>query len=469
MEYTPLKFRENALKALKDENLRRNLNRAINHTLSKRAIVVSELPDWENLRQIAHDIKKHTIENLDYYLELFEKNATENGIKVLWAKDATEARAYVLDIAKKSNAKLCVKSKSMVTEEIGLREFLEENGIETIETDLGEFIVQLAGEMPSHITAPAMHKSRDEIGKLFAEKLNVEMTKEPEELTAIARKFLREKFLKADIGISGANFLVAETGSIVIVENEGNAGLSTTLPKIHIAITGIEKVIPRLIDLTIFFKILGRSATAQKFTSYVSIINSPRRQKQDSPDEIYVILLDNGRTEMLKSEKLKQALYCIKCGACMLACPIYQRVGGHAYGSIYPGPIGSVLTPAQTSLKEAQILPFASSLCGRCHEICPVKIEIHHILIWLRHEVVKSGFASKFESLLFKLWLMGMKNIKLYKFGSKFLRILSRLGIKPEIKNWSNSWSFPQFAPRSFKEIWEKELKDSDEPKRANT
>ncbi len=468
MRYTPLKFKESAIKALKDENLRRNLNRAINHTLSRRAIVVSELSDWENLRQIAHDIKKHTIENLDYYLELFEKNATENGIKVLWARDATEARGYVLDIAKKSNAKLCVKSKSMVTEEIGLREFLEENGIETIETDLGEFIVQLAGEMPSHITAPAMHKSRDEIGKLFAEKLGVEMTKEPEELTAIARKFLREKFLKADIGISGANFLVAETGSIVIVENEGNAGLSTTLPKIHIAITGVEKVIPRLIDLTVFFKILGRSATAQKFTSYVSIINSPRGGKQDSPDEIYVILVDNGRTEMLKSEKLKQALYCIKCGACMLACPIYQRVGGHVYGSIYPGPIGSVLTPAQVGFKEAKTLPFASSLCGRCYEICPVKIEIHHILLWLRHEIVESGFSSKFESLIFKLWLIGMKNIKVYRFISKLLRILSRLGIKPEVKSWSKTRSFPQFAPKSFKEIWEKELNGSNERKRPN-
>lgn len=467
MEYTPLKFKENAIKALEDESLRRNLNRAISHTLSRRAIVVSELPDWENLRQIAHDIKKHTIENLEYYLELFEKKATENGIKVLWAGDATEARAYVLEIAKKSKAKLCVKSKSMVTEEIGLREFLEKNDIETVETDLGEFIVQLAGEMPSHITAPAMHKSRDEIGKLFAEKLGVEMTKEPEKLTAIAREFLREKFLKADIGISGANFLVAETGSIVIVENEGNAGLSTTLPKIHIVVTGIEKVIPRLIDLTVFFKILGRSATAQKFTSYVSIINLPR--KQDSHGEIYVILLDNGRTEMLKSEKLKQALYCIKCGACMLACPIYQRVGGHAYGSIYPGPIGSILTPMQIGFNEAQTLPFASSLCGRCYEICPVKIEIHHILVWLRHKVVELGFVSKFEKLIFKLWFMGMKNVKVYRFGSKLLRILSRLGIKLEFKSWSNTRSFPQLAPRSFKEIWEKEIiKNSNEHKRTD-
>ncbi len=460
MKYTPLKFKENAIKAIKNESLRKNLNRAIQHTLSKRIEVVSELSDWEQLRQTAHDIKKHTIENLAYYLELFESKATENGIKVLWAKDTNEARNFVLEIAQKSKAKLCVKSKSMVTEEIELREFLEKNGIETIETDLGEFIVQLAGEMPSHITAPAMHKSRDEIGKLFAEKLGVELTNEPKELTTIARNFLRDKFLKADIGISGANFLIAETGSIVIVENEGNAGLTTTLPKVHIAIAGIEKVIPRLIDLTIFLKILGRSATAQRFTSYVSIINSPRKQKPDSPDEIYVILLDNGRTEMLKFEKLKQALYCIKCGACMLACPVYQRVGGHAYGSVYPGPIGSVSTLIQVGFNKAKILPFASSLCGKCYEICPVKIEIHHILLWLRNRTVENGFTSKFEKLIFKLWLIGMKNIRIYKFGAQFLRLLSKIGIKPKVKNWSKTRAFPNLAPRSFKEIWEKEIKN---------
>ncbi|CUS77392.1 L-lactate dehydrogenase complex protein LldF [Candidatus Kryptonium thompsonii] len=461
MNYTPLKFKENALKALRNTNLRKNLTRAISHTLSKRVEVVSELPNWEDLRQRAHDIKKHTIENLSHYLELFEKRATENGIKVLRAKDASEAKNYVLQIARKINAKLCVKSKSMVTEEIGLREFLEENGIETVETDLGEFIVQLAGEMPSHITAPAMHKSRDEIGKLFSEKLGVEYTNEPEKLTSIAREFLRHKFLNADLGISGANFLIAETGSVVIVENEGNAGLSTTLPKIHIVITGIEKVIPRLADLTVFFKILGRSATAQRFTSYVSIINAPKKSKPDSPEEIYVILLDNGRTNLLKSEKLKQALYCIKCGACMLACPIYQRVGGHAYGSIYLGPIGSVLTPAQFGLDKATPLPFASSLCGKCYEICPVKIEIPHLLVWLRSQAVNSGFTSRFEKLIFKLWLIGMKNHKLYKFGSKFLRYFYKLGIKPKFKKWSSERAFPELAEKSFKEIWEK-LKETE-------
>jgi len=454
LNYTPSKFKENALKALANENLRKNLTKAISHTLSKRAEVVSELPNWEELRQKAHDIKKHAIENLAYYLEMFETKATENGIKVLWAKDADEARTYVVEIAKKINAKLCVKSKSMVTEEIGLREFLETNGIETVETDLGEFIVQLADEMPSHITAPAMHKSRDEIGKLFTDKLGVDFTNEPEELTKIARKFLRKKFLNADLGISGANFLVAETGSIVIVENEGNAGLSTTLPKVHIAIAGIEKIIPRLIDLTVFFKILGRSATAQRFTSYVSIINAPRKNKLDSPEEVYVILLDNGRSDLLRYEKLKQALYCIKCGACMLACPVYQRVGGHPYGSIYPGPIGSVITPAQLKLNNSYILPFASSLCGKCYEICPVKIEIHHLLLWLRHRAVESGFSPWIEKLIFKLWFIGMRSHKLYEFGSKLLRYIRKLGIKPKFKNWSNGRVFPELAPKSFKEIW---------------
>ncbi|MCX7761204.1 MAG: LutB/LldF family L-lactate oxidation iron-sulfur protein [Candidatus Kryptonium sp.] len=451
------KFKENVSRALTNQTLRKNLNRAITHTLSKRIEVVSELTNWEELREKAHNIRKHTIENLAYYLENFEKKATENGIKILWAKDAAEARSYVIDIARRINAKLCVKSKSMVTEEIGLREFLEEKGIETVETDLGEFIVQLANEMPSHITAPAMHKSRDEIGELFAEKLGVDFTNEPENLTKIARRFLREKFLNADLGISGANFLVAETGSIVIVENEGNAGLSTTLPKVHIVIAGIEKVIPRLVDLTIFFKILGRSATAQRFTSYVSIINAPRNKKPDSPEEIYVILVDNGRTNLLRSEKLKQALYCIKCGACMLACPIYQRVGGHAYGSIYPGPIGSVLTPVQFAFDEALILPFASSLCGKCHEICPVKIEIHHLLLWLRHKAVEQDFSPWIEKLIFKLWLIGMKNHKLYEFGAKILRYIRKIGIKPELKNWSKWRTFPEIAPKSFREIWRRQ------------
>lgn len=454
LNYTPSKFKENALKALANDNLRRNLTKAIFHTLSKRIEVVSELPDWEELRQKAHDIKKHTIENLAYYLEMFENKATANGVKVLWAKDAVEAKSYVIEIAKKINAKLCVKSKSMVTEEIGLREFLEANGIETVETDLGEFIVQLADEMPSHITAPAMHKSKDEIGKLFADKIGVDFTNEPEELTKIARKFLRQKFLNADLGISGANFLVAETGSIVIVENEGNAGLSTTLPKVHIAIAGIEKIIPRLVDLSVFFKILGRSATAQRFTSYVSIINSPRKNKPDSPDEVYVILIDNGRSDLLKHEKLKQALYCIKCGACMLACPIYQRVGGHAYGSIYPGPIGSVITPAQLKFKNSHILPFASSLCGKCYEICPVKIEIHHLLLWLRHKAVESDFSPFIEKFIFKFWFIVMKNHKFYEFGSKLLRYITKLGIKPKIKNWSKERVFPELAPKSFREIW---------------
>ncbi len=454
MNYIPSKFRNNAVKALLNVNLRKNLTRAISHTLSKRVEVVSELPDWENLRQKAHEIKKHTIENLAYYLDLFEERATKNGVKIFRAKDSIEAKNYVLQIARKINARLCVKSKSMVTEEIGLREFLEENGIETVETDLGEFIVQLAGEMPSHITAPAMHKSRDEIGKLFSEKLGVKFTNEPEKLTNIAREFLRHKFLNADLGISGANFLIAETGSIVIVENEGNAGLSTTIPKVHIAITGIEKVIPRLSDLTVFFKILGRSATAQRFTSYVSIINSPKKNKPDSPEEIYVILLDNGRTNLLKSERLKQALYCIKCGACMLTCPVYQRVGGHTYGSIYPGPIGSVLTPAQLGLRDALLLPFASSLCGKCFEICPVKIEIHHLLLQLRAQAVDLGFASWLEKLIFKLWFIVMRNYKLYTSASKFLRYLLKLGIKPKVKSWSKERIFPELAPKSFKEIW---------------
>jgi L-lactate dehydrogenase complex protein LldF len=459
MKHTPEKFKDNVIEAIKDIKLRENLKRAINHSLSRRAEVIAELPNWEELRDEAYRIKKRTIENLNYYLDKFEDNARRNGIKVLRARTDEDARRYVLEIAKRNNVKLCVKSKSMVTEEINLREFLEDNGIEVVETDLGEFIIQLAGEMPSHITAPAMHKSREEIGRLFAKRFKIEYTSSPEKLTKIARQILRDKFLEADLGISGANFLIAETGSMVIVENEGNAGLSTTLPKIHIAITGIEKVIPKLMDLTVFFKILGRSATAQRFTSYVSIINSPRNGKPDSPEEIYLILLDNGRMDILKSEKFREVLYCIKCGACMLACPVYQKIGGHAYGTIYPGPVGSVLTPLQRGLKSTRYLPYASSLCGRCSEICPVKIDIHHMLLWLRHQITKSGNSPRLEKFIFKLWLIIMKNPKIYNLTSEFTRFIMKLGFKPKITGWSNHREFPKLARKPFRRIWRDILK----------
>jgi L-lactate dehydrogenase complex protein LldF len=334
---SPKYFKENVRNSCRDAKLRAIVKKATTHSLLKRQEVVDEVDNWEGLRQQGYEIRKEAVNNLERYLSEFQKSAEKNSIRIFHAKNAKDAKDFVIKILKDENAKLVVKSKSMVTEELHLNDAILQNGIEAVETDLGEYIVQLAGETPSHITAPALHKSREEIGKLFSEKLGLKYTSDPAELTQYARTFLRKKFFKADVGISGANFLVAETGTIVLVENEGNARLSTTLPKIHIVVTGIEKVVPTLQDAAVLLKLLPRSATGQKATSYVSFINSTRRPGElDGPEKIYVVLLDNGRKEIQGKPEAIESLYCIKCGACMNVCPVYQTVSGHAYGSVYP-------------------------------------------------------------------------------------------------------------------------------------
>ncbi len=459
MQVTTEKFKSKAAEKTKDLVARQRFRGATHHAVQSRNRAVEDILNWESLREAAHRIKEFSIGHLADLLEEFERKATANGIKVYWAETDKEACNYVLDLARRNRASLIVKSKSMATEEIRLGHFLEEHGIESVETDLGEFIVQLGGEGPSHIVTPAIHRNRDDIGKLFAERLGVPYSSDPEHLTGVAHDFLREKFLNAQIGISGSNFAIAETGDFVIIENEGNARLTTTLPRVHVAVIGIEKVIPRLEDLPTFLSILPRSGTGQKITSYVSVIHSPRHDGEiDGPEEVHVILLDNGRSEILADPKMREVLYCIRCGACLNVCPVYQTVGGHSYGSVYSGPIGSALTPVLTSLEKAKDLPFASSLCGRCSEVCPVKIDIHHLLLWLRRKSVQERLSSSAERLLMQTWCMIMRSPALYRFSSKMVRlllpVLSRKNSSLPVPGWSKTRDFPPLAPKSFKDLW---------------
>ncbi len=452
-------FHEAASKAVADARLRQAYRHATGIALEKRAQRLQSIPEWETLREQAQQIKLATLNHLDRHLSELEKNAVAHGIKVAWAKDSKEACHYILAVARRIQAKTIVKAKSMVSEEIGLNHFLEQNLHPVFETDLGEYIVQLAGETPSHLTAPALHKTRQDIGRLFAEKLGIEYTDDPAQLTAAARRILRGIFLKADLGISGVNFAAADTGTLTIIENEGNARFCTTRPKIHIALMGIEKVIPHLKDLPVFLRLLPANATGQKITSYVSLIHSPRQSMDpDGPEEVHLLLLDNGRTRLLADPHLRQSLACIRCGACLNVCPVYQRIGGHSYGTVYPGPIGAVISPTLLGFEKAGILPFASSLCGACSDICPVKIDLHHLLLWQRHQAIQQETGWKIEPWLVKLFECGAEDPLLYRFGSWLLRRF--LSFRPShtlpVPGWSVSRDFPAPADKSFRELWRK-------------
>ncbi|HVN78246.1 MAG TPA: LutB/LldF family L-lactate oxidation iron-sulfur protein [Terriglobia bacterium] len=468
MDLTPRHFKTYAKKNLKNSQLRKAYQFATAHALLKRKEQVRTIPEWEELRNKAHELKKEVIEHLGAYLEQLENRVTTNGGTVFWASDGREASDYILGLAQKFRVKTIVKSKSMTTEEMKLGPLLEKANIEVVETDLGEYIVQLAREMPSHITAPALHKTREEIGRLFAARLGIPYTSVPEELCTVARRILRQKFLVAEMGISGVNFAIAETGTIVVVENEGNARLSIGMPKIHVAVMGLEKVIPRLADLPVFLKLLPASSTGQRLTSYVSLVNSPRRPGElDGPEEFHLVILDNGRSEILANPMMRESLYCIRCGACLNTCPVYQRVGGHSYGSVYSGPIGAVLTPLYQGMEVAQDLPYASSLCGACSEICPVKINIHHLLLWLRSQVVKEDCSPWRERAMMKLFLMGMQDSFIYRMGSNLIRAAMRVSGKRDmalpVPGWTEARDFPPLAKKTFKQLWkdlEKEAQD---------
>jgi len=420
--------------------------------------------NWEPGRQSARGRKWEAINHLDRYLEDFERNASERGTVVHWAVDGAQARALILDLCRKHQVRRVVKSKSMITEEIHLNDFLETHGILPVETDLGEYIVQLRCEHPYHIVTPAMHLTRDDVDQTFHEKLGTPRGSVPAELAGIARRVLRQKYLEADMGITGANFLVADTGMVVITENEGNARLCSSLPPLHVAIVGIEKVIPRLDDLALFLPILAVAGTGQQITCYNTMIGGPRGQGEpDGPVEFHVILLDNGRTELLADTEQREALHCIRCGACLNACPVFRNIGGHAYGTTYQGPIGSVITPHLRGLQEWQHLSSASSLCGACSDVCPVGIGLHHHLLRNRRNAARGGARTWREAVIFRLWAVVMQNEDLYRFLGHVLRTGQRLlrgaGLEGSFLDpawrWSRGRSPPHMPAQTFREWWE--------------
>ena len=421
-----------------------------------RAVAADQLPDYQDLRTRAATIKRHTLDFLDVYLMQFESAVNGNGGKVIWASTAEEASEFILQLAKDRKADLIVKSKSMTSEEIHLNERLAEQQIEAVETDLGEYILQLAGQRPFHIVAPAIHMTREDVADLFTEKLGIERDTVIENQAMTARRVLREKFLSAGIGITGANFLVADSGGVVIVENEGNARLTHSAPKIHVAIAGIEKLIPRARDMAVFLDLLGRSASGQALTSYTSIVNGPRRNGElDGPEEFYVVLLDCGRTKLLEDPAQREALQCIRCGACLNACPVYRKIGGHNYPWVYSGPIGKVITPRFQSPDAHPWLPFASSLCGACAEVCPVKIDIPTLLLKLRKEVVQADPA---DQKMFSAWAWLMTRPAMYALAAKVGRLFMGFNVGP-LAAWRSQRDFPEPPRKSFRALWKERQK----------
>ena len=411
-----------------------------------------QFTDVHLARERAKNIKWRAIETLDQQLENFELNFTKRGGKVIWAEDAAQAIEEVLKICKEKNCKKLVKSKSMVTEEVHLNSTLEKNGIESVETDLGEYIQQLDGEAPYHIVTPAMHKNKEDVAKLFHEKLGTPINLTPEQLTLVARDILREKYVEAEIGLTGANFIISDIGAIAITENEGNARLTCAYPKTHIVIVGIEKVIPSLTDLGLFWPLLSTFGTGQKVTVYNTIVTGPKQPNEiDGPEEMYVILLDNGRTNILENPKQRESLYCIRCGACLNACPIYKNIGGHAYGATYSGPIGSVITPNLQGMDDFKHLSYASSLCGACTEVCAVKINLHELLLDNRQESVKQGMNSFAEKAAWKLWKIASLNRKMMNLGNGNLKNKVVNGL---FKGWKENRSDLEFSKKTFNEMW---------------
>ena len=425
----------------------------------------SRFADWEAARDRCAQIKAEALSKLDQYLIQFEEAVRLRGGHVFWAANSEEARNYVLEVAKKNNIRTVIKSKSMVTEEIHLNPLLEEHGIQVCETDLGEYIVQLRNEPPYHIVTPAMHLNRSDIAQLFQEKIGGVNTDDPPKLVALARRTLRKAFFAGEMGISGANFLVADAGMIALNTNEGNGRLCTSLPRIHIAMAGIEKIIPRLQDLATLWPVLATAGTGQQLTTYCTLIGGARREDEvDGPEQFHVVLLDNGRTELLADTEQRDVLRCIRCGACLNACPIFRNVGGHTYGTTYQGPIGSVLTPHLRGLKEFNHLSFASSLCGACTEICPVRIDLHHHLLQNRRNAVNSGNRPWTERLAFRLWrwvMLGPRRFRVFGWlGRKLMKAVNALGLSgtrlDPMYKWTTYRAAPDVPGQSFREMWKR-------------
>jgi len=435
--------------------------RKINFNIARYNAVVpigkQQFTQLESAREKAKNTKWRAIETLDKQLESFETAITQRGAKVSWAETTEDALDEVLKICVAKNCSTIVKSKSMVTEEIHLNKFLQKNNIESIETDLGEYIQQLDGEAPYHIVTPAMHKSKEDVAKLFEEKLGTASGLTPTQLTQVAREKLREKYTQAEIGITGANFIIADIGGIALTENEGNGRLSCAWPKTHIVIVGIEKVIPSLTDLGLFWPLLATYGTGQTITVYNSIITGPRQNwESDGPEEMYIILLDNGRTDILANPKARESLYCIRCGACLNACPVYKNIGGHTYDTTYSGPIGSVITPHLKEMNDWKHLSYASSLCGNCTEVCAVKINLHELLLENRKEAVDEKHSSLGERIAWKLWKKAMLNRKLMNVANGKIKSLVVNGL---VKGWKKNRSNLHFPQQSFNQQWQQQKK----------
>lgn len=456
-------FPDAAKKLIRNTQLRHNVRHATDVIRRKRAKAVAELPDWEQLRTAAHEIKEHTLRHLDFYLEQFEQNCTLAGGIVHWARDADEANQIVVNIVKRHKASEVIKVKTMTSDEINLNTALETAGIDPIETDLADLIVQLGEDKPSHIVVPALHRNKMEVRQIFLEKMKLEeLGEEPHDLAEAARHYLRDKFLNGKVGISGVNFAIAETGAVAIVESEGNGRMCVTLPSVLISLVGIEKVIPTFDDLEVFLQLLPRSATGERMNPYNSIWTGVTAG--DGPQEFHVVLIDNGRTNVLADEKSRETLDCIRCGACLNACPVYQQTGGHAYGSIYGGPIGAILTPQLQNMKHSQSLPYASSLCGACYDVCPVKINIPEILVHLRGKAVEQGYGPLTERVAMKAAAVALANgdrlakaQKLFRIGQKLFEKDGQLNHLPGmLAGWTAFRDLDAVPQESFRDWWAK-------------
>ncbi len=462
-------LRDRTREALDDAQLRANLRSTLGLVAHLQKQAVADVDNWEQLREHARQVKAHALSRLGRYLLQLEEQVVGQGGSVVWAETAQDAARFIVDLAHRKEIRKAVKSKTMTGEEIHLNDALERGRIEPVETDLGEYIVQMAGQTPSHIIAPALHLSKKQVSALFTEKLGMEPTDDVEEITRVARRVLRQQFLSAPLGITGANFAVAETGTVVVVENEGNARLTVSAPQVHVVLMGIEKVIPRMADLPVFLKLLTRSATGQKISSYVNLIHGPRRaDEMDGPGEYYLVLLDNGRSDALADDCLRPTLSCVRCGACLNHCPVYQNIGGHAYGSTYQGPIGAILTPQIASEAEAPEHPFASSLCGACRDVCPVKIDIPGILLELRRrrQKQKNARASRIplEQTAMKIWSRAMRSPehyeRLWSLAKWMLKIMpggGRRWLPPPLNRWAEKRELPVWPEKSFRRSYREE------------
>lgn len=463
MTAQPLNFYDRAEVALHDPQLKQALDRATTRFTAQRNNALATMLASDEVRDRARAARARALAQLDRYLEQLAANVEAAGGQVHWAWDAADARRIIAELCRTRAVRRIVKGKSMASEEVHLNQALEEAGFTVVETDLGEYIIQLAGETPSHIVAPAIHWTKEQVSELFHQKLGVPRTDEIAQMTRTAREQLRGEYLRADMGITGVNFGVAETGTLVLIENEGNGRLTSTAPRIHVALMGIERTVATTDDLLPLLQVLARSATGQKLSVYTNFVTGPARAGEvDGPEELHLVLLDNGRSRILGSEYV-EALYCIRCGACLNACPVYGEIGGHAYGAVYPGPIGAVLTPNLDGLsQENRWLPHASSLCGACQEVCPVRIPLPDYLLKLRRDALVQLGATPGERLAMRVWRMGMASTGLYRAGSKLSRIGLRLlerrrrirRLPPPLDRWTHGRDFPPFATRSFRERW---------------